>query len=374
VSILWKTNTGTSCKVAWKAESDTLWKDLAGTVTLRRIGVANQVTIRGLRAGAGYQYRIFTDETELSPETPFAFHAAFAPETPFSFFAAGDIGEPVADGGKPDRMAQSVEKLVDSLQFGLLLGDVVYPNGESEGYDTNLFNYFGTVFSQIPAYAVLGNHEWHVDPELNFVQEWKLPGNEHYYSFDYGNTHFIALDSKTGDFYEYRKQKAWLTKDLQKAKAKKYQWTVVFVHYNGKSCTYKHDTKRLIELYPLFATYGVDLVLNGHAHTYERLTPMNGKGDVLTDWVGKNETYTDVNGFISITVGSGGKLRGIGSDPEPYQPDPEHCVHPNLVAFASHDWAFLRVNITGNTLRAQALRSEDGTMLDHFTITKTSHP
>ncbi|AHM60305.1 hypothetical protein D770_10240 [Flammeovirgaceae bacterium 311] len=372
ISIVWRTSSAGHCAVAYKKRAAAEWQQLKGVTHNKRFGgVENLVTIKGLEAGSEYQYRIFTDGHELAQEKAFSFRAPKEASAPFTFYAAGDIGEPVKDEGKPDKMAQQISRLATAPDFGLLLGDIIYPNGESEGYDQHLFNYFADVFSRIPTFALLGNHEWNVNPEVNFIQEWKLPGNEHYYSFDRGNTHFIALDSKKGQFYDYEKQKEWLINDLKQAKAKGYQWLVVLLHYNGKSCTYKPDTERVIELYPLFAEYGVDLVLNGHAHTYERLNPMNGEGVVLYELIGKHKEYQDVAGFISITVGSGGKLRGVGTDPTPFKPNPKRCKHPNLVAVSSHDWAFLRVEVDGNKLQAEAISSLNGEVLDSFSITKS---
>ncbi|WP_224994430.1 metallophosphoesterase family protein [Cesiribacter sp. SM1] len=371
ISILWRTNKGKNCEVSYKPAGAKEWQKASGVITKKRVGgVENLVTIKGLKAGTVYQYNIFTDGVEMVPETELLFRAPKKATESFTFFSVGDIGEPVDNEGKPDKLAEQISLLNTVPDFGLLLGDIVYPKGESEGYDQHFFNYFGQVFSRVPTFAIPGNHEWMVDPEQNFIQEWKLPGNEHYYSFDWGNTHFIALDSKEGDFYEYEKQKAWLVRDLKKAKAKGYQWQVVMVHHNGKSCTYKKDTKRLIELYPIFDKYGIDLVLNGHAHTYERLNPMNGRGEALPQWIGKTGLYENVKGFISITVGSGGKLRGVGLDKKPFQPDPENCRHQNLVATANHEWAFLRIKIDDNKLEAEAIGTLDGEVLDRFVMTK----
>ena len=191
------------------------------------------------------------------------------------------------------------------------------------------------------------------------MKEWKIPGNGHYYSFDYGNAHFIGLDTKHGEFYDYDTQVKWLEEDLIQV-ADEVDWVIVFLHHNGKSCTYKSGYESVISLYPLFEKYGVDLVLNGHAHTYERLNPMNGAGEVLK--TGK--------GFTSITVGSGGKLRGVGTDPMPYKPDPDNCRYPDLVAAYSHQWAFLSLKIDGKILTGKAIATKKRDIVDEFIIHK----
>lgn len=369
ISILWKTDVATTCKAMVRVQNDTAWQTISGKVTKARAGYGSTVTIHGLKKAMRYQYKIFTNDRELSKTDSLFFRAPVDATEAFTFFTAGDIGEPVGEGGKPDKMAVGIMKLKQQPHFGLLLGDIVYPNGESEGYDKHLFPYFKDVFSNIPTFAVLGNHDWVVDPEENFLKEWKLPNNGHYYSFDYGNTHFVGLDSKNGDFHEFEKQRAWLIADLEKAQGK-YDWLIVFLHHNGKTCTYKDDNKKVVELYPLFTKYKVDVVLNGHAHTYERLNPMNDKGLPIRKYIGAGNVYRNPEGFISITAGSGGKLRGFGSDPTAYTPNPSQCVHPNLVAFTKHLWAFMQIHVSGKQLWAEAIDTKNGSVFDFFRITK----
>jgi hypothetical protein len=147
---------------------NTTWRTAAGVVVKAKYGYMNTVTIHGLQRGVRYQYRIFTDEQELLKKDTLDFVSPVDIKRPFNFFTAGDIGEPVGEGGKPDKMAVEIMKLKDRPDFGLLLGDIVYPNGESEGYDRHFFPYFKDVFTKIPTFAVLGNHDWVVNPEENF--------------------------------------------------------------------------------------------------------------------------------------------------------------------------------------------------------------
>jgi len=368
ITIMWNTDLGSTCKVEICQTGDTVWSAVTGKIQALHDVRRNEVVIRGLGNDRSYYYRIFTDDCNLLPTADLSFTSRPSAGEPFTFFAAGDIGEPVEEGGTPDVMASSISRKMLDFNFGLLLGDIVYPDGKSEAYDKNLFQYFAVPFSRIPTFAVLGNHDWHVDPDRNFLVEWKLPGNEHYYSFDYGNAHFIGLDTKDGNFYQYEKQVRWLKEDLEQSKDK-YRWIIVFLHHNGKSCTYKEDTERVIALYPLFERYKVDLVLNGHAHTYERLNPMDGRGVPIQRYFGMN-IYNDPDGFISVTTGSGGKLRGVGSDPTAYTPDLENCRHQNLVAASKHVWAYLQVTITNSELRAVSINSENDEVIDSFVIRK----
>lgn len=371
ITVIWRTSAAYNCALAYRQEGSQEWKHINGQINPKRVGgFENQVNLRGLQPGKLYQYRLFTNGQELAQHQYYAFRAPKPKDAPFSFFAVGDIGEPTTTQGKPDRLAAAIAQLEDRPDFGLLLGDLVYPNGASEGYDEHLFKHFEKVFSEVPTFVVPGNHDWMVDPAQNFEQEWKMPGNEHYYSFERGNALFIALDSKDGDFYQWEEQKAWLEKRLAQAQQQHYQWRIVMLHHNGKSCTYKKDTKKVIELYSLFTQYGIDLVLNGHAHTYERLNPIGAGGEVLPQGLHSTSSYGDLEGFISITVGSGGKLRGVGPNSPNFLAAPQSCRHSNLVAFSCHDWAFLRVKIDGDELLAEAISTLSGSVLDRFTINK----
>lgn len=372
ISILWRTDIGTQCEVKYRLKKADKWMKTTGKLISRNDSVReNMVTIKGLRNGETYLYKVFTDGQELALGKDLQFKSALRPtDSVFTFYAAGDIGESVEDGGTPDKLAQAIWERNPSYHHGLLLGDIIYPIGESAGYDIHLFPYFQDVFSRSTAWPIPGNHDWGSDIETNYAQQWKLPGNEHYYSFDQGNVHFIGLDSKNGEFYEFGTQVAWLENDLKKAQGN-YDWIVVFLHHNGKSCTYKDDYEAVVSLYPLFAQYNVDLVLNGHAHTYERLKPMNGMGEVVQIPDVDHNSYHNPEGFISITAGSGGKLRGVGSDPKAFTPDPSNCQYPDLVAAYDHTWAFLEIAVKGRTISAKTISVQNGEVLDAFVINKT---
>lgn len=371
LTVLWRTNLGRTCKVGLRPKGTSRWSFVEGETRGTNTGlVENEVTLHGLVANTTYEYRIYTEKTRLLPGQDLWFTAPVGDrDSIFTFFAVGDIGEPVEDGGTPHLLGEALKLHIDSLRFGLLLGDIIYPDGKSELYDSNLFQYFGLVFPYVPVFPVLGNHDWH-EPDENYVKEWKLPGNEHYYSFDYGNAHFVALDTKMGDvLHDYESQVKWLEDDLSNVSGDQ-DWKIVFLHHNGRSCTYKKDYEAVVGLYPIFEKFGVDLVLNGHAHTYERLNPMNGSGEVVPTTESEVAEYHDPAGFICITAGSGGKLRGIGSDPTPFSPDPDHCRYPGLVAAFSHTWAFLMLSIEGGTLTGKAISTEDGEVVDSFQIHK----
>lgn len=362
-SVVWKTTLqGNSCFVKYGVNQ--LSNVKVGTTAKNPDGsFTHTVTITGLQPGLRYKYAIYNDSVKLD-DSPLNYIDAQRIDTTqgFRFIAMGDIGRNPFDDGFPGMTAKQITQQVNHPDFIIGLGDIVYPLGEADKYDPYLFQPFANVFSNVPFYPVLGNHDWGVNPEGNFCNEWKLPNNEHYYSYNYLNTHFICLDSKEGDFYEFGAQKAWLINDLQLAQGH-FKWIIVSLHHPGRTCTYKNDEPNVISLYPIFAQYNVDFVLNGHAHTYERLHPYDAAGNVLEQYRNDTHHYPDIeNGFISITTGAGGVLESNG-----WQPG--NCPE-NITAATHHTGHFMEFHILGNTLTGKAIDSHTGQVFDEFEVVK----
>lgn len=311
-----------------------------------------------LTAPAYYSFTYGTKPKKLLTDTAFTIRPKQAGA--FNFITFGDIGRDPAEVGYPQVTANRIANTPPTSEFILALGDIIYKDGENKDYDPFLFKHFNNIFPNTPFYPILGNHDWHVNPDSNYTTQWVLPGNEHYYSFDYNNVHFICLDSKAGDFYNYDEQKRWLEADLQKAQGK-YDWIFVALHHPGHHCNYKKQEPLVIALYPLFAKYGVNVVLNGHAHTYERLHPYDANGNVIEAYKNNTKEYSGIaNGFISITTGAGGVL-----DPTFV---PGNC--DSLVAAYRHVGHYMQFFVDGKTLRAKAINSFTGEVFDSFTIKK----
>jgi len=365
VSILWKTsNTAQTCYVLYG--EDTTDTKAIGKVEHQRINTMNEVTIKGLEPGKKYFYSVYTNDSLLVSGKEYYFYTSpDSSNNEFSFYAMGDIGQPKDSGGFPDITANQIDHLSKRPDFGIGLGDIVYMDGESEVADEYLFDHMEVINRNIPFYPALGNHDWRVEPDQNFEQEWKLPNNEHYYSFTYANAYFIALDSRKGDLFESEKQTKWLEETLTNVQGT-YDWIFVYLHHNGKTCTYKSDYESVMGLYPIFAKYNVDLVLNGHAHTYERLHPYDADGNVIEQYKENTTMYPAINdGFISITTGAGGKIRSSGKDIH----DGEECLN-SLVANSFHKGHFSLIDIEGKKLTFKAIASEDGKVYDEFVMDK----
>ena len=134
-------------------------------------------------------------------------------------------------------------------------------------------------------YPSVGNHEtigsgW----EANYFTVFDVPPiNQHYYSFDYKNAHFVSLyvpsQWNPSDFDSNSAQYQWLDNDLAQAAADpNIKWKFVFFHAPVFSCVEEHGCGKNIQEYliPLFDQYGVTAVFNGDDHSYQRIGPISG--------------------------------------------------------------------------------------------------
>src|SRR3989449_4967564 len=202
-------------------------------------------------------------------------------------------------------------------------------------------------------------------------------GTKAYYSFDYGNIHFICLDSSGSDRSPSGAMLTWLKADLA---ATKQDWRIAFWHHPPYSKG-SHDSDKEPELIqmrqyalPILESYGVDLVLSGHSHSYERSYLLDGH-------YGKSNTLTS-----SMIVDPGdGREDGDGAYEKPLGLAP-HAGTVYVVAGSSgdttggplnHPVMYLSLNelgslvldIDGYRLDAKFL-SSTGVVRDYFTIKK----
>ena len=237
------------------------------------------------------------------------------------------------------KIAQGI--LAQNPDFILHVGDIVPDGSIRDKWKNHFFKPLSDVIAHIPIFPCLGNHE--KGSELYFSY-FALPDNERWYSFDYGNSHFVALDSNS-EYKRGSEQYRWLKRDLRKSKS---QWKFVFFHHPPyNSGAHKSLLPLRDALTPLFRKYGVDMVFSGHAHTYERTYPI--KAFVKP----KSHPITYV-----ITGGGGAKL---------------HKIKPGLWTVSSSlRHHFCLVDISGDNLTFTAL-DEYHQILDTFSISKSQN-
>ncbi len=186
----------------------------------------------------------------------------------------GDIGD---SGPRLDATADAVTRLdraqrIDGL---VLLGDNVYPEGDPAGLPDTVFRPFAPVLDHATLDAVLGNHDikdGHGDAQAEALG---MPGRR--WARHVGDVLLVGLDSNHPDDPE---QRAWLEDTLAAATE---PWRIVLLHHPPYSAGYQGSDLDAREAFaPLFARYGVSLVVSGHDHDYQRSTPIDGVTYVVT--------------------------------------------------------------------------------------------
>ena len=155
------------------------------------------------------------------------------------------------------------------FEFVLMLGDNMY-GGESARDFQKKFEipYKPVLDAGVKFYAALGNHD---SPNQRMYKLFNMNGQRFYSFRPKQGVRFFALDSN----YMDRTQLQWLEKELGASGS---DWKIAYFHHPIYSSGGKHgsDTALREQLEPLFLKYGVDLVLAGHEHFYERLKPQKG--------------------------------------------------------------------------------------------------
>lgn len=225
---------------------------------------------------------------------------------------AGDIG---VCGSLSDEMTSQV---VDSVLAAdsaagvqkavFTLGDNAYP----AGLDRDFVRCFGSSWGD-PKKRIMkairpaiGNHDFQSQRGAAYYRYFGSragPAFKGYYSYDIGNWHAVVLNSEIvywGSLSEQKSQEEWLKKDLS---ANQKLCTVAYFHRPLYSSGAHGSSPRMQSFWEILAKGGVDLVLNGHEHHYERFLPMNAAGEL-----------DSLNGMEEIIAGTGGgNLTGIRS-------------------------------------------------------------
>ena len=213
---------------------------------------------------------------------------------------------------------------------------------------------------------VFGNHDIENPVKLDQISK-QFNLTDQYYSFNYENIHFTILSSlipyETGS-----DQYSFVNDDLYNASTDlTIDWMVVLIHhplYTSPTEEIKIAQKKLRENYhPLFENYGVDLVLQGHVHNYQRSYPLHYNNlepsePIVTSY--EKNYYVDPKGQIFATVGTGGESIHAFTEISPYTVN------------SSEEYGFLNFEIKKGETNSLigTFYVNNGTIQDQFTITK----
>jgi hypothetical protein len=295
------------------------------------------------------------------------------------------------------------------LNAWILLGDNTYPDGTDAEFQANFFNiYKDNLLKKFPLFPSPGNHDYHdiefsaaqaqQTHQLAYYQVFSMPesgesggvpsNTSEYYSFDVGNIHFLSIDSY-GKAENKRlsdttgPQVAWIKKDLEKAS--KAEWIIAYWHHPPYTMgSHNGDSeKELVDIrenfIPVLERYGVDIVLGGHSHDYERTHLMHGyygkdstfnsatynvdagsgKEDSLTHMGAYVKKQLREKGTVYIVSGSAGKLGGM-----------QNAFPHKAMYFSDADHGGVSyIEVTGGRLTFKWICA-DGAIRDQFTMIK----
>jgi hypothetical protein len=323
VTIRWRTNVATGSWVLYGPAPGSL-----SSLFVDAPGTEHSVTLSGLTPGTKYYYAI-ADEGGIRAGGDAQHYFRTAPpagsEPPVRIWVLGDSGT----GGDTSGRAESVRDAYLSLpSFGrtdvwLMLGDNAYNIGTDAEYQRAVFDTYPSLLRNTVLWSTLGNHDWYADGGTTYANIFTFPqngeaggvasGTESYYSFDHANIHFVCLDSMASSRLPGAPMLTWLAQDLAATTQK---WIIAFWHHPPYSKG-SHDSDwetELVEMranvLPILEAGGVDLVLGGHSHSYERSFLIDGH-------YGTSGTLTPQ----MIKDGGNGRENGTGvygKDPEPH--------------------------------------------------------
>jgi hypothetical protein len=326
ITVMWETTRATRGSVRYGVGNG-----LEDEAVERRRSRIHEVRLGGLLPGTEYSYRITFGGGTSDPRT---FTTAVPDGSPFRFASYGDN----KDGPmNHERVANAI--LAVNPAFVIHNGDLVNTGYVAKQWDLLFFGPARRLMHSVPLYPVLGNHEYHA---RLYFDSFSLPGNERWYSFDFGNSHFVVLDSDVDELTEGGEQLEWLEDDLGESTA---AWKFVnFHHPLFSSSRDYHSSDRLLRknvLHPIFERHGVDMVFAGHDHNYERTRPIGSPGGHAVSYV----------------------VAGNGGTPMHWAATREWTVHSQRV------FGFVTVDLDG--ARAHLLaRDTHGNVIDALAIDK----
>ncbi len=303
-----------------------------------------EARVEGLKPATRYYYAVYDGDRRLAGgdnEHYFVTSPVQGSDTDLRIWVVGDSG----NGGRDQRevflaMKEFTQETRRALDLYLHVGDMAYGDGTDPEFQRNFFDVYQSTLRNTVCWPSMGNHEGHTSRGMSefgpYYDAYVVPtsaeagglpsGTEAYYSYDIANVHFVCLDSHDLDRTTNGAMAQWLIADLEAAQG---EWLIAFWHHPPYTKG-SHDSDRegqLIEMrthiMPILESCGVDIVLSGHSHIYERsmlidgayATPTVAEGVVVDDGDGhpegdgayrKSHGLNPHEGTIAIVSGHGG--------------------------------------------------------------------
>jgi hypothetical protein len=400
----WAGPTDTTFAVNWHSDVDTFGSSLligsdmaavmaaddAGTGVTRHDGhyllfsssprgtgasMAHEVHVCGLTASTTYYYRV-GGPGHWSAAFPFSTGPTIGATESYTFGVTGD-----SRGFEDNAWAITEHRMMADhpVDFELFSGDAVVVGSNQPEWDQFFTQTEGSFAVQDflathPLMVANGNHDLLT---INYLAQFALPQTvspsevgqgEDWYSFDYGNAHFVVLnDTVAGSTILGGDEAAWLSSDLAAVNRATTPWIFVVHHQPLYTCASTHapDTALRAAWQPIFDQYHVDFVLAGHNHEYERSTPVfqfDAGGGHVAPQGANGAPVIDTNHLPSGTI----YLVAAGAG-APLYPVDTTCPTTHTGMSVRN---FVTFQITGNTLHMTAYDALTNTMIDELQYTK----
>lgn len=340
IIVRWETDEAASSEVAYGPK-------VGGMETVKgEDATYHEVKLDSLKAGGFYFYQVrSTTEAHTVESEVYTFQTAVGRDTPFSFIVLCDTQ------ASPDVVSKQAEHIyAQRPHFTLLGGDLVTRGTVKEHWTKHFFPNMHTLNSRVPLIPSLGNHE---DDAKFYYDYFSLPEPEYYYRFPYGNLEIFVVDSDRR-LTRSSEQYTWLDEALGNSNA---TWKIVCHHkppYSSDENDYGDTEKEqpvggdflqrfVVDLYE---KHQVDIVWNGHIHSYERTHRLLQGKPVLEGGV-----------LYMITGGGGGGLEKAGPWRLPF----------TAKVYSGHHYCLVTVH--GPTLRIEAYNL-DNTLFDFVELKK----
>lgn len=400
--IRWRTNTPTDSRVRYGTTLGTY----TITVTDAAIVTDHEIQLTGLTPNTRYYYTIETTSQvfESNANNTFLTYPNVGTKKEYNFLVFGDCGNFSTNQFNVRNAYLNFMQGRHTDGF-LLLGDNAYNSGFDAEYQTNFYNvYRDSILKDTWLWPAPGNHDYantlarQNDHNIPYYTMFTLPtageaggvasGTEAFYSYNIGNIHFIALDSYGRELSTFRlydtlgPQAIWLKDDLS---ANTLPWVVVYFHHPPYTMgSHNSDTEtELINMrqnvMPILERYGVDIVLCGHSHDYERsyllkghfglentfnlathtLSNSSARWDNTVNSCPYIKSLNNKNGTVYNLIGSAGQLGGSQAS------FPHNAMNYSNVT----NGGALALTINDNRLDAKWVCA-DGIVRDQYTILK----
>ncbi|HET9325170.1 MAG TPA: metallophosphoesterase [Candidatus Eisenbacteria bacterium] len=392
ITIRWRTDVATDGQVRY----GTSLANLDLTVYDPIATTEHVVHLIGLAADTRYYYSVGTGTEVLSggdAQTSFVTPPTPGTVKPTRLWVIGDSGTGGSGAASVRDAFAAYAAATRPADLWLMLGDNAYNTGTDAEYQSGVFDLYPALLRSTALWPTRGNHDaLYSGANNDYYDIFTLPiageagglpsGSEAYYSFDYGNIHFICLDSEGSSRAVGGPMAVWLRADLA---ATPRDWVIAFWHHppytkgshdsDNEFDSAGHMGEMRRNIVPILDSAGVDVVLAGHSHNYERSFLLNGHYGVsstLTQAMKVDDGNGRWNGdgpYAKPSVGTGPRegcvyvVNGVGA-----QTGGGSLDHPVMIS-SMNVLGSLVIDIDGNRLDARFLDMQRA-VRDSFTIMK----